>query len=77
MTGETTTSDWGGYGYSFNPGSNLWAKVSRVLDKFSDNNRQKKYKEKLRKEIVRDHILGSNRELSLIAKISKIICRSR
>lgn len=73
MSGDTTTSDWGFSEYSFNPSEKLWAKVSRVLYKFSDANRQMKHKDKLREELVREQFQEHVPEAGLLESIQRKI----
>ena len=71
MSGDTTTSDWGIPEYTFDPGESLWARISERLRKFTDVNRQKKHKDKLREELIRYYIQGKPRESSPIERFIK------
>ena len=74
MSGDTTTN-WGIPEYTFSAGEDQWSKFSRIFYKFSDANRQRKHKEKLRESLVRDHINGQAQQPSLLGKVIRKIFR--
>lgn len=66
---DTTISDWEGLDFTDHPNRSLITDISQTLTNMSSENRTKRRKDKLREDLVREHIEDKQRPGSRLKSI--------
>jgi hypothetical protein len=70
MSGDTSPPDWKDFDYAGRTEHNLITDISETFNKLSSESRAKRRIEKLREELVREHIENRNRPSSFLESIA-------
>ncbi len=66
---DNTISDWEGYGFPERTDCSLMEDISRALTDMSGENREKRRRQKLRQDLVREHIECKQRSTSFVRTV--------
>ncbi len=69
MSGDNTISDWEGFDFTDHTERNLITDISRTLNNLSSESRTKHRIQKLRAELVREHIENKQRPQPLLKSL--------